>query len=156
MPSATLRNPAPTATRVQSSTSPRVNKRILHGSEVSLARALADRESLNRRLRELDAEWDIERVLQTNFAVISLVSVALGALLSRPWFLLSGIAAGFMARHAVTGWCPPVPVFRGLGVRTTREISWERYALKAARGDFEGVNREHPARALKAADASSA
>ena len=41
-------------------------------------------------------------------------------------------------RHAVKGWCPPVPLFRRLGVRTCGEIERERYALKALRGDFDG------------------
>ncbi len=33
----------------------------------------------------------------------------------------------------------PVPVLRRLGFRTTYEIDRERYALKALRGDFDGV-----------------
>ena len=42
-------------------------------------------------------------------------------------------------QNPVQGWCPPVPVFRRLGVRTREEIDRERYALKALRGDFRGV-----------------
>jgi hypothetical protein len=38
------------------------------------------------------------------------------------------------------GWCPPVNLFRRLGVRTQREIDEERYALKLMRGDFAGVS----------------
>ncbi len=45
----------------------------------------------------------------------------------------------FLFQHAVQGWCPPVPVLRRLGFRTTYEIDRERYALKALRGDFDGV-----------------
>jgi hypothetical protein len=45
----------------------------------------------------------------------------------------------FLFQHAVQGWRPPVPVFRRLGVRTREEIDRERYALKALRGDFNGV-----------------
>ncbi len=37
---------------------------------------------------------------------------------------------------AVQEWCPPVPVFRRLGVRTCQEIDEEKYALKILRGDF--------------------
>ena len=32
--------------------------------------------------------------------------------------------------------CPPVPLFRRIGIRTQSEIELERYALKALRGDF--------------------
>jgi hypothetical protein len=46
----------------------------------------------------------------------------------------------FLLQHALQGWCPPVPVFRRLGVRTTAEIDRERYALKALRGDFKRLD----------------
>ena len=42
-------------------------------------------------------------------------------------------------QHAVQGWCPPLAVWRRLGVRTQSEIDEERYALKALRGDFRDV-----------------
>ena len=60
------------------------------------------------------------------------------------------LAGGFRwrCRHfslsiRLKGWCPPLPVFRRLGVRTETEIQTERYALKALRGDFEQEQR-HP------------
>lgn len=42
--------------------------------------------------------------------------------------------------HAFQGWCPPVNLFRRLGVRTQREIDEERYALKLMLGDFAIVS----------------
>ncbi len=48
--------------------------------------------------------------------------------------------AGFLFQHAVQGWCPPVPILRMLGFRTSYEIEQERRALKALRGDFEGAS----------------
>ncbi|HKR79742.1 MAG TPA: hypothetical protein VJR69_08555 [Nitrospira sp.] len=42
--------------------------------------------------------------------------------------------------HAFEGWCPPVNLFRRLGVRTQREIDEERYALKLRRGDLAVVS----------------
>jgi hypothetical protein len=50
-----------------------------------------------------------------------------------------------------------VPVFRRLGVRTRQEIEREKYALKALRGDFDGVAEERggPARAGRALDSVS-
>jgi len=50
------------------------------------------------------------------------------------------VVAAFLFQHAVQGWCPPIPVLRRLGVRTSREIELERIALKALRGDFDHVN----------------
>jgi sirohydrochlorin ferrochelatase len=151
-----IRKAAPTATRVQASTASDVNQRISRQTEATLALAGADPQGIERRLRELDQEWDIERALQTNFGVVNLLSVMLGALVARPWFLLTGIAAGFMAEHALKGWCPPVPLFRRLGFRTAREIAQERYALKALRGDFQGVEAGQPAKAMRASVLASA
>lgn len=59
--------------------------------------------------------------------------------MDRRFYLLPTAVAGFLLQHAVQGWCPPMPVFRRLGVRTATEIEEERYALKALRGDFRGV-----------------
>ncbi|MEX0702885.1 MAG: YgaP-like transmembrane domain [Planctomycetales bacterium] len=96
-------------------------------------------EAIDIRLRELDAEWDIERLLEANAASVVLAGVLLGATVSRKFFLLPGVVAGFLLQHALQGWCPPVPLFRRLGVRTAGEIARERYALKALRGDFQRV-----------------
>ncbi len=35
------------------------------------------------------------------------------------------------------GWCPPVPILRRLGFRTSFEIEQERQALKLIRGDYK-------------------
>jgi hypothetical protein len=53
---------------------------------------------------------------------------------------LPGIVLPFLLQHAVQGWCPPVPLFRRLGVRTREEIEREKFALKALRGDFEEID----------------
>jgi hypothetical protein len=139
----TLPSVAPTATRVQENTRPDINARIQRDTEIDLGAAAKNPQDIERRLRELDQEWDIERMLQTNFGIVNLLGITLGALAARPFFLLTGVAAGFMGLHALQGWCPPMPVLRRLGFRTAREIAQERYALKALRGDFEGLDRDN-------------
>ena len=94
--------------------------------------------AIDERLRELDREWDIERMLEANAATACLIGVTLGALQDRRFFLMPAIVAGFLLQHAVQGWCPPMPILRRLGFRTANEIDYERYALKAFRGDFLG------------------
>jgi hypothetical protein len=89
-------------------------------------------------------EWDVERYLQMNAGIVSLSGVVLRAMVSRRFLVLPAIVFGFFFQHATQGWCPPLPVFRKMGVRTRREINREKYALKALRGDFEHMSPETP------------
>ena len=98
-------------------------------------------QAIDRRLKELDEEWDTERTLELNSATVALGGVLLGLFVSRKWNWFVALASGFMIQHVLQGWCPPMPVLRKLGVRTQTEIDRERYALKALRGDFENVGR---------------
>lgn len=127
-----------TQDRVALNTSHTVNERIRRQTDRNVAHyATAGREEIDTRLKELDQEWDIERILEANASVLALAGVGLGATVSRRWLLLPGLVTAFLCQHALQGWCPPVPILRRLGVRTTKEINEERYALKALRGDFE-------------------
>lgn len=92
------------------------------------------------RLRELDHEWDMERVLETNAPTIALIGFGLGAAVNRKFYLIPALVMGFLLQHALQGWCPPVPLFRRLRIRTQSEIERERYALKALRGDFDEIS----------------
>ncbi len=132
-----------TVTRVSAHTADHVNEQIRRQTEQNVARyATAGPGAIDRRLAELDQEWDIERTLEANAASISLAGLALGTFVDRRFYLLPAAVAGFLLQHAVQGWCPPVPVFRRLGYRTASEIDHERYALKALRGDFRGLPTE--------------
>lgn len=106
--------------------------------------AAADREAIGRHIDALDREWDVERYLQMNAGLVSLSGIMLGAWVSRRFLVLPAAVFGFFFQHATQGWCPPLPVFRRMGVRTRREINKEKYALKALRGDFEHVAPERP------------
>ncbi len=134
------------------------NAAIRRQTEENVARtAAAGRAAIDRRLAELDREWDIERTLEANAAGVSLLGSALGFAVDRRFFALPVVVAGFLLQHALQGWCPPVPVFRRLGFRTASEIDYERNALKALRGDFRNLSPEgagtgsRPAQALEAA-----
>ena len=129
-----------TVDRVPRQTTPDVNRRIRRRTEDSIAAALRGGSAgIDERLRALDREWDIERTLETNAAVASLVGLGLGRLVHRGFYALPTVVAAFLLQHALQGWCPPLPIFRRLGVRTAREIGEERYALKVLRGDFRSV-----------------
>jgi hypothetical protein len=127
--------------RVPSHTSDEINQRIRHRTARSVHYYASHRDEIPRRLRELEAEWDIERAIEANAATLAFVGVALGATRDRRWLALPALVTGFLFQHAVQGWCPPVPVLRRLGFRTAFEIEVERQALKALRGDYEKVSK---------------
>ncbi len=129
-----------TVERVPQHTAEHVNEQIRRQTKERVARCAASgREAIDRRLAELDREWDIERTLEANAATASLIGLTLGATVDRKWFIFPAVVAGFLLQHAVQGWCPPLPVFRRLGFRTQPEIDYERYALKSLRGDFRNL-----------------
>jgi hypothetical protein len=98
--------------------------------------ATAGPAGIQKRLNELQREWDIERAIEANASSLALAGLALGFFVSSWFYLLPAAVAAFLLQHALQGWCPPVPVLRRLGYRTQTEIEQERYALKALRGDF--------------------
>jgi hypothetical protein len=126
--------------RVRTSTAEAVNEELDRELAGRVGRfAKGGDGAIARRIAELDREWDVERVLEMNASALAFTGVALGAVHDRRWLLLPSLVLPFLFQHAVQGWCPPLPVIRRLGVRTRRAIERERYALKAVRGDFEGV-----------------
>jgi hypothetical protein len=129
-----------TVGRVPKHTPEHINEEIRRQTQQNVAcYAAAGEEAIDRRLAELDQEWDIERTLEANAASVSLIGCALGAFVDRRLFVLPALVAGFLLQHAIQGWCPPVTFFRRRGFRTQSEIEQERYALKALRGDFRNV-----------------
>lgn len=130
-----------TTHRVPQNTSEAVNQWIRHQTEQNVAqRAPGGRAAIAERLTELDNEWDIERLLEANAASVVLIGLALGTFVDKRFYLLPAAVGTFLLQHALQGWCPPLPIFRRLGVRTQSEIEEERFALKAIRGDFQGIH----------------
>ncbi|HEY3198552.1 MAG TPA: DUF2892 domain-containing protein [Nitrospirales bacterium] len=126
--------------RVPQHTDESVNRQIRERMQRDLTRYVdAAPFVIEQRLKELDREWDIERTLEANAATFSLIGLGLGTFVDRRWYWLPVAVGTFLLQHAFHGWCPPVPLLRRLGVRTEREIDYERYALKALRGDFRNI-----------------
>jgi hypothetical protein len=102
---------------------------------------------ISGRIKQLEKEWDIERVLEVNASALALSGLVMGLFGKRKWFLLPIVVSGFLLQHGVQGWCPPLPVFRALGIRTRREIDEELYAMKMLRGDFDDLPK-HSTRSI--------
>lgn len=118
-----------TVDRVENHTPESVNRRIRAQTKSRLDYFADHPEEIPDRLEQLDREWDIERVLETGSATLSLGGLALGLLKDRRWLILPLAVQSFFLQHALQGWCPPLPVFRRLGARTLREIEVERRGL---------------------------
>ncbi|MDX5345814.1 MAG: hypothetical protein LPK19_01090, partial [Hymenobacteraceae bacterium] len=95
--------------------------------------------TIKMRLMELEREWDVERVLELNASALGMAGLILGIKKDKKWLGLTGMVLTFLMQHAVQGWCPPVPLFRALNIRTRKEIDLEKYALKVLRGDYARV-----------------
>jgi hypothetical protein len=129
-----------TRNRVPSHTDEAINQRIARGIERSVRYHARHPDEISARLGELDAEWDVERAIEANASALAFTGVAIGLLSGRRrWFVLPALVTGFLFQHAMQGWCPPVPILRRLGFRTSYEIDEERQALKALRGDFDAL-----------------
>jgi len=123
---------APTKDIVRENTSEKINKRIdlkMAISGLYYSHKDVDKSAIEDRIKELDREWDIERTLELNASLVALSGVVLAATVNKKWLILPAIVTSFLVQHAVQGWCPPLPLFRKLGVRTQKEIDTERYRL---------------------------
>jgi hypothetical protein len=129
---------------VRKHTAAGANERIDRRTRAALDEAAASPERIRARLAQLDREWDIDRALMLNFALLGGTSAALTmrslAQTGRlgGWGALFWTQAAFLAYHALRKWCPPMPVFRRLGYRSHQEISAERVALVKRLLELEG------------------
>ncbi len=132
------------ADRVRKQSAAADNKTIDREAEGRVQRfAGKSKEEITEQIDRLEREWDMERLLETNASILSLVGMsAYAGSRNKKWLFLPGVVMSFLVQHSVQGWCPPMPVFRKLGVRTRQEIEREKYALKALRGDFDGIAGE--------------
>jgi hypothetical protein len=126
-----------TTQRVPLNTGEELNEQVNQRTRESVVQhAQAHPETLERRLAELDQEWDTDRWMETVYAVVILAGIALSPF-NPLWLILSTGGGVFLLSHALFGWDPLLPVYRSWGIRTSTEIDYEHYALKALRGDFQ-------------------
>jgi hypothetical protein len=140
--------------RVPHQTQDEINARVRAETARSVRYYEERMEEIPARLRALDEEWDIERAIEANASTLALFGVLMAVRGSKSWLVLPLAVTGFLLQHAIQGWCPPVPILRRLGFRTSYEIDEERQALKALRGDYRLEGK--PDRATAALDAARA
>lgn len=91
-----------TARRVEHNTDPQLNERIRARTDAEVLRLEEGSDAdIGERLRELDAEWDVERLLQVNASVLVMLGVLLGARVDRRFLLLPAAVFTFFGQHAL-------------------------------------------------------
>ena len=95
--------------------------------------------AIESRIKELDRKWDIERTLEVNAGLLGLTGAILALTIDKRWAVLPAVGTSFLVQHAIQGWCPPLPLFRFMGIKSRPELDREKYALKALRNDFKNV-----------------
>ncbi|MCD6010961.1 MAG: hypothetical protein K0Q79_823 [Flavipsychrobacter sp.] len=119
-----------TADRVRDNTADSINQKIDNEINASIQfYKQQDASVIRARIAELDKEWDIERTLEFNASAVAFIGVILSATVSKKWMILPGLVTFFLGQHAIQGWCPPLPLFRQMNIRTRKEIDKEKYAL---------------------------
>ena len=130
-----------TGERVRSSTSRAQNKKIDQEIISNISRYSArGSAAIENRIKELDRQWDIERTLELNAGILAFAGAVLAIKFDKRWAILPAVVSTFLVQHAIQGWCPPLPLFRMLGIKTRPELDREKYALKALRQDFQEVH----------------
>ena len=89
--------------RVRANTLPELNRRVDEQIERNIRHYSGQtKEEILRRIRELDQEWDIERVLETLASSVSLTGLVLGSTGDKRWFLFPAVALSFLFLHGET------------------------------------------------------
>ncbi len=131
------------ARRVPSHTADYVNERIRQQTEANIERfAHAGPEAIDRRLAELDREWDIERCVETLAPSLTLTGMTLGLTVNKRRFLLPFVVQAFFLQHAAAGLVPagagPAAIWRSHRSGNRRGAK----RVKALRGDYRNVSPE--------------
>src|SRR4051812_1306934 len=130
---------------VRRSTAPHVNREIDHQTTNNIRRyANSSPEVIQRRIEELDKEWDIERALEANASTLALTGLVLGVTVNRKWLMLPGAVLSPPLQHSFQVWFPPILFFGGVGERTgskSERKKYERGALLEGRKLVKGRDK---------------
>ena len=98
------------------------------------------KEALTDRIVGLDQEWDAEKFVKVSLSGLGVFGLVTGLVGSRLGRLILWITTPLLLLHAMGKWTPSQSTLRSAGFRSRREIDEEKYALKALRGDFKGLD----------------
>lgn len=108
---------------------PRIARTTSALSDSSPAEGLSHTPTRAERLQELEEEWSIEGIFEGSAAVVGLTTFVLGLMVDDLWLIVPLLLSVLLLQQTLQGWCPLLPLLRGLGFRCDREIQWERHSL---------------------------
>lgn len=94
------------------------------------------------RLQELEDEWTIESLFETGAGILGVAALVLGLMADDRWLVLPVALSLLLLQQTLQGWCPALPLLRGLGFRTEGEICRERHGLQQL--EEERAEWQHP------------
>jgi len=127
---------------VRTHTDEAVNEKIRKGTDRSIEYYSRHPDEIPERLSELEAEWDVDRVMEANASCMIISGLAMSIVGGKKWLLLPAVAGGCLLQQSLDGWSPPMSLLRRLGIRTRDEIDRERTALRALEGRFDDMAKE--------------
>lgn len=98
--------------------------------------------TISERLQELEDEWTIEGMFETCAGVVGVAALVLGLMVDDRWLVLPLVLSLLLLQQTLQGWCPALPLLRGLGFRTEAEIHRERHELQQM--EEERAEWQHP------------
>lgn len=106
-------------------------------SSNNTAKIIKHPEVISSRLKELEKEWDLERVHELNNSLYELHGTLLGKLLNKHFSQLPISTTMRLAQEMGNNWNPPAGMFKSLGYRTKEEIENEKRTLLSPTSDSE-------------------
>lgn len=89
-----------TIDRVPAHTAGHLNRRIPRDMEGRLVYYERHPEEIASRLEELDADWDIERMIEANPSTLAFTGIAPAATVNRKWIQFPALVTTFLFQHA--------------------------------------------------------
>ena len=112
-----------------------IDRRVEAAIGAQLRHCAGNRRRIERRLRELDEEWDLESVLEAQASLVASLGTMVGAVVNRRLPSVPMAWSAALVRLAANR-LPLPTVLRRMGLRTSREIEIERLALRLLRGEL--------------------
>ena len=122
----------PTSDFLPAHTLPADDERVQRQIKLRISYYMRHPELIGIRLRQLDREWNIERIIEKKTAALAAVDTSIRTMRSNRWLTLAAPLTNLL-QNTVQGWSPPIQTLSNLGYRTRGQIEQERQELLTLR-----------------------